>query len=326
MSRYPESAEDWVVRLLDTEASAADLEALETWCRADPQNRREFDLLRRAWRVSGRLEHDAALRPPTVARADRTRGRRRIALGAALAAGLVAAVVVWLMRPADGDATRYRTAKGERRTVALEDGTEIVLNTDTVLDVTAGETRVGLLDGEAFFDVEPRSAQPFSVRAGRVEIAVLGTRFNVLNEDDSQVISVAEGRVSVALRGADREPFLLGAGDTLEIDGPSGDARKVVGSPHLARIEAWRAGKVEFDRATLADAAKELSRYTAQPIVIGDDSMRDLRVSGVFRIDLLGQLDSLVFAIETSLPVDARITPSGLRLESLPVPAIDGAR
>ncbi len=55
----------------------------------------------------------------------------------------------------------------ELRSLTLEDGTQVRLGPESALgvDFTAGERRVRLLKGEAFFDVVPNAARPFRVAA-----------------------------------------------------------------------------------------------------------------------------------------------------------------
>jgi transmembrane sensor len=51
---------------------------------------------------------------------------------------------------------------------------------------------------------------------------------------------------------------------------------------NVDRVTSWREGRLIFDDMSLADAVKEVNRYSRAQIVLGDPRLRSLRVSGVF--------------------------------------------
>jgi len=67
----------------------------------------------------------------------------------------------------------------------------------------------------------------------------------------------------------------LSAGQQIASDGPP--------KPHAVDVNAftrWTTGRVEFDDVSLADAVREMNRYAAHPMVLEDDGVGRLRVSG----------------------------------------------
>lgn len=315
--RYPNTAEGWLTYLLAAGVSEESSVALASWCEERPENRAEFELLSQGWDLAGEISGDLELSFVEV----RNPWPRRLLSAAALVCLLV--VARWLLLDLDqtSKTSRYQTAQGEQRMVALDDGSRIVLNTATTMDFDASEQRASLLEGEAFFDVSPRKISPFSVDAGSAMIRVLGTRFNVLREGEDLLVSVLEGRVRVDTgmgpgeEDASRE---VGAGEVLEIRGGEPRTWTQAESSDLDRVKAWREGKIEFDRTPLRRALRELSRYTPMPLEIGEPGLEELRVSGIFRIDRLDDLDSVRFALENLLPVRLRMTADTLELISHP--------
>lgn len=296
--------------LLGEEASGDDLKQLEAWLEKSPRNRAEFEILQQGWHLTGDLEQDPGIFPKAV----RQPGWRRGLLAAA-AVALTIFTALWVVRSQD-QALQHRTSQGEQRTIALQDGSRVHLNTATTLNVGAGGREVKLLEGEAFFDVRSQPSRHFSVDAGAGQIRVLGTQFNVLRNGDDVLISVLEGRVAVEARGqagTEESSFELSVGQTLEIGGEAGPRLLDDGSD-LARVKAWQEGKVDFDRTPLHEAVRELSRYTPEALRVADPSLEELRVSGVFRIDRLADLDSVRFALENSLPVTLRASGDSLEL------------
>src|SRR5262245_16962284 len=102
---------------------------------------------------------------------------RTVAAGvAAILAFVVAAVWTYLSGP-----ERYQTALGEQRSVILDDGSVVTLNTLSRVEVDFRRERrlIRLVQGEALFKVAPDHARPFDVIAGTTMIRAVGTRFNV---------------------------------------------------------------------------------------------------------------------------------------------------
>jgi ferric-dicitrate binding protein FerR (iron transport regulator) len=117
-----------------------------------------------------------------------------IAIGCALGLRLI-------LQP---DLPVYQTASGEIKEVTLPDGSIVVLNEQSTLRLdrafVRGKRRSVDLEGEAFFDVESDSGNPFTISTSETRIEVLGTEFNLraYPMEDSTVVAVSEGKVRFA--------------------------------------------------------------------------------------------------------------------------------
>ena len=121
--------------------------------------------------------------------------RRRMWLGGAIAACLVAALTSVLVIPRT-DPWAVETAPGVRRTVTLADGSSIVLNGGTRLMLDHRNPRYAALErGEAMFTIRHDAAHPFQVDAGDARLVDIGTAFNVVRADHVLDVSVSEGAV-----------------------------------------------------------------------------------------------------------------------------------
>lgn len=181
----------------------------------------------------------------------------------------------------------FSTDAGERRTLRLEDGSYVDLNSRTRLEasVDAVERRIVLRKGEALFDVRPEAARPFCVTVGNTEIRVLGTRFNVYRKPNDNVeLDVLEGLVQVRgfVQGSGRQEWVrrVKAGQKAEY-GPSG----VIDEPHStdqSRMAGWRSQTIWMSKEGLPMSAlvEELNRYTDKKIVIGDSRLSTLSPGG----------------------------------------------
>lgn len=180
----------------------------------------------------------------------------------------------------------YRTQKGERSSVTLADGSAIVLDTDSTVEVayTNIERGVRLLHGQALFEVAKHKPLPFRVHAGSRIITAVGTRFDVrlFGSPDTPTVRVAllEGAVNVTnANRASLETASMVAGEVLEAP-PSAPMR--VQPDDTETLTSWEGGVRVFNDRPLSGAIEEMNRYTMNPIVLADKPGRDLRISGVF--------------------------------------------
>lgn len=84
--------------------------------------------------------------------------------------------------------------------VNLPDGSQVILNRDAKISYTSDfgkAIREVTLVGEASFDVAHDSNHRFIVHAGEVTTTVLGTAFNVRQDNGSVVVTVTRGKVQV---------------------------------------------------------------------------------------------------------------------------------
>lgn len=265
-----------------------------------------------AWDASARLR--AA--PPALeiaseaARTARGPHRRRLMFGSLAAAGAaVATTVGWRLLD---NVDLYRTGVGERRVVALRDGSSVTLNTASTVEVayTDGERRVRLVRGEALFDVAHDAARPFLVDAGSARFRALGTAFNVRLRPDVVELTVTEGVVGVAAReGEVAVPVaarIAAGGGAVVRSGAV--APTALDDQRLRQRTAWQEGVLEFDGESLAQVVGEFNRYRRQPIVIGDARLESLRIGGRFEVD---EADKFLTALTSSFPIEVIDTADG---------------
>jgi transmembrane sensor len=148
--------------------------------------------------------------------------------------------------------------------------------------VTPRAREVWLDEGEAFFDIAHDARRPFVVHAGSQTVTVLGTKFSLLRDGDQLRVAVLEGRVQVkAPRGnptvLTRDDAALAERDNVLVTRKS--------TQQLKAGLSWMQGKLVFDQATLADAARQFNRYGRKQLVIEDDAAARIGIGGVFDAD-----------------------------------------
>ncbi|MBK4996343.1 FecR family protein [Pseudomonas sp. S37] len=277
------AAQAWVLRLTSGNVQPADVEAARAWCALAPEHQQAFVEARRLWALSGQLQAPVQRRAPA----------RQWAL--ASAAVLVLGVGLALAWHGQWGAD-YRTGVGERRVVALSDGSRISLAAESAVDVelTARARRITLRTGEAVFDVAHDLARPFTVQAGDVQATALGTVYAVSREGAAVDVLVRRGRVAVS-DPADRVELV--AGEAV------GTLTGRLGAKHGLDVEsalAWQQGRLVFEQAPLAQVLKALERYRPGWLLVGDERLRGLKVSGTFQLD---RLDEGLATLEQAFPL-----------------------
>lgn len=301
----------WAARLDGSVLSARDRIALDTWLAANPAHR---ELLSRYCQFSADLEQQlpalvaaSSVELPPLA-APRRPAWLKWTAGAALAAAAAVAVAFTFLAPApQTQVTNIATPAAQRQTLTLVDGTRVELNAHTSLQVaiSAGERRVRLSDGEAFFAVSKDSSRPFIVETPAGAVRVTGTRFNVRAEAASPFeVTVAEGSVQIRpgdTAGRAEAPFTLTAGDRLTA-GPQGVSVQALTDAALDDVLAWRRGQIVFAGTPLREALARFARYHGRGITTSPAAAH-LSLGGRYSLD---DLDGFFSSIEEVL--DLRVT------------------
>jgi len=294
-------AQQWFVLLRDDDASADDRQRFDAWLAADAAHRRAWAEVEALWtRLDAAvpaLRLDAMnLRVLTQPAARPMMSRRGWMKQAAAAALVLGGGSVWYANATDLFAD-HRSAVGARKSIALADGSRIDLDADSALSVAFTETqrRITLDRGRAFFQVAKDATRPFIVTAGSGEIRALGTAFDVKRAADKAVrVAVSEHAVVVTVAGDSQR---LTEGRMMDYDERGLGA---VMPADIASLHAWRQDRLFFQDAPLGDVVADLDRYRAGRIVILDDAVAKLPVTGFFHA---AQAEAALQTIAATLPV-----------------------
>lgn len=269
-----------------------------------------------------------------------TRGKR-IWTGAAIAACLAILILTFQLlssvqnRWKGTEANIISTALGEQRSVTLDDGSVVFVNTQSRIAVTYSDEyrTVEVERGEALFDVEENADRPFRVIAGDTIAEALGTRFNVRYINDEAEVSVIQGTVAVTRDGylfkeLDRSQSDADVADLIEVGalddgriilvaGESAELSATSWVPTLAVtnadvVSAWTTRRLMFDEDRLEDIAAEFNRYNRVRLVIESETLSNERLSGVFSAD---DPESLVDFLTMTNDVRVSRYGSTLRIE-----------
>ncbi len=309
------TAADWYARELGGRLNDDDKAALQSWLQEDPAHQLAYSQCENIWLMTKTLEDSsvvgdeleamARLESPAMPAGSPGFARAYWPIFARAAAVITVGIGIFLSIQQLGE-ERYSTAIGEQRLVRLDDGSQILLNTQTRVrvDYAPEERSIYLDNGEAFFSVAKDATRPFIVNVDGSQLQALGTAFNVdLSKQDIAVV-VTEGVVEVSTRtDADTlqtvAQLQVGQGARYQADHHQVTPKVA----NLEKVTAWQSRKMYFDNELLADAIAEHNRYTGQQIVLADEQLGTQHISGVFNI---GDTESLVFALKQSFNADVR--------------------
>lgn len=274
-----ECASLWLQRRYFWNWSEADQAELDAWLAASLAHRVAYIRLETAWKRTKRL---AALKAP--ANAQRTTAHRSLSIKAAGVAVIVLFVACGALFLSASREQTYATAIGGHRTIALDDGSQIELSTDTVLRVAMkADRRIAWLDkGEAYFQIRHDAAHPFVVMIGDRRVTDLGTKFFIRRDTERLEVALVEGRVRFdAAGGNGQPPAMLKPGDEVVATANTIFVTRQ-SQKKLTSELGWRHGVLMFDNTTLADAAAEFNRYNRLKLLIADPMVARLTIDGTF--------------------------------------------
>lgn len=208
--------------------------------------------------------------------------RRRVLQLTGLAAGLTAFAAFGGPRLLLGMRADYTTGTAETALIDLPDGSTVTLAPESAFAVDFGQERraVRLLAGEAFFEVASDPRLPFQVTGKRLEITVLGTRFNLHIDASDDTVGVEEGSIRVArLDNASTLTEKVQAGQALRL-GRTGQAMRLALPPGEAA--PWRNNRLIARDQSLGEVVDQLRRYYQGRILVTDADLAARSVTGIY--------------------------------------------
>ncbi|NVZ84611.1 FecR domain-containing protein [Pseudomonas yamanorum] len=288
-------AADWMVQLQSGSATDEDRRAIAQWQGRSVQHAQAWQ---RAQAILGDFNTvPAAIAGDTLKRIGRKKplGRRQ-ALGLLLAAGpatwLAYRQLPWQQWTAD-----QHTAIGEQKNLTLPDGTRVLINTGSSLNIAFSDQvrRIELLKGEVLITTAKDAAhRAFIVQTRHGTARALGTRFSVRVGEQASRVAVTEGAVELLPEHA-TQGVIVKAGE----QGAFGADRVAAVEPLDVSALTWENGMLLAQHMRLADLLDELGRYRAG-VLRCHDSVASLTVSGAFS---LRDTDASLHLLQETLPV-----------------------
>lgn len=295
-----EEAADWFLRLQETPHDPATAGQFEAWLASSPEHARAWAKIGQVWQLVGTVPpaHEAAWRhggqspfagrsiadrrPARTIRTGAPNWRRRTvyAIAAAACAVIITMATPSLMLRIEAD---HMTGTAESQVIALPDGSSVTLGAGSAIAAAIDNRsrNVTLLAGEAFFDVAHDADRPFTVKAGEVAVAVLGTTFDMQLSANAATVQLAHGSVEVGYDHAGRTGTArLSPGEMISVDRQTGDmSRSAIAQDDIA---AWRSGHLFVTDSSIGSVVEQLQRYHPAWIKVLDSDLAAERVTGLY--------------------------------------------
>lgn len=276
-----DSATQWYVLLRSGQATTQDWQRYHQWRAADPRHDalcRQLETrlgvfqVPQAQGVSGKVVQQALEAPSS----------RRQVLQIALAGAGVAVGAVLLVKPMGLSefTADVRTGTGERRTVTLDDGSELLLNAQSAADIQFDPQRrlVRLREGELLAKVASDRLRPFLIQTDQARLRAYGNRFLVREREGQGQVVALNGAVEID--GQNGERLQLAAGHEVHYDRTGFGPMQASSSG----ATAWVDGFLQVRDRPLAEVIDALRPYH-QGVLRLDPAVAELRVSGLYRLD-----------------------------------------
>jgi transmembrane sensor len=272
-----QTIDDLIRKYAEGTASPEEVERLMTWYRSAPQGEVP-------WPATATDEKEAVYsRMLQRLQRDTLPGKGRLVkltwlrVAAVLLLFVGAAAGLLLLKPGAPEVLAHTNTTGTVQLLRLPDSSRVWLAAGTHIQYNKNFSRQRqiVLDGEAFFDVAHDPSHPFVVGGGKLEITVLGTRFNVRSYSNAgrTTVSLLSGRVQVSEEG--RELAVLTPAQELVWD--STGQKATLNKADTAAVAAWREGRLQFSGQPLGEVVHTLERWYGRPIVLGTPGIEHCR-------------------------------------------------
>lgn len=200
--------EDIIVKCLAGEAELHELAMVEQWRKADAENEKRYQQLNKLWAHSAniaprpQLAVDAAWEKVNARMEEKPAGKtihlRNYWAVAASVALLIGLAIVFFKTPANKVQMLSLNADKGQQELTLTDGSKVILRKGQFEypgNFNGDKRKVILKKGTAFFDVAPDKTKPFEIVCNQSMVTVLGTEFEITEDDKRTRVLVREGKV-----------------------------------------------------------------------------------------------------------------------------------
>lgn len=329
-----EHIDERIAKVLAGEASREESALLEAWCQASEENRRYYEeagmIFQRveslgsalrvdsagAWnRLNARIE--AGENPPAPARVlplFRRPGLWRMAASVALVT--VLAILLTTLPGRENTSPVQLSSREQIVADTLPDGSRVTLNQHTELAyvLTKDQVREVRLRGEAFFEVEHDTLQPFEIKIGDVLIRDIGTAFHVSALPESQTIEVQVESGEVHFYTASDKGLRLLRGEKARYDKTTGRFSKLLPDPE-ANTLSYKSRVFRFKDTELREVIRQVNTVYDSQITLEDPRTGECRLSVMFNNE---SLDTLLDLIVETLDLEVERSEGKIVLKGRP--------
>lgn len=285
MAEIKTEALAWFVKLQSGHACQEDQQQLAAWLSQSALHRQEYAKLDTIWSdldgldsLKYRMQADKGNGLSTGPRHVTPTRRQFLVGGGCLAASLSAVAIStdishFLFRD-------FVTSVGEVAAYTLPDGSFLELDSYSAasLEYSTKSRKLILHHGRAFVGADADAHRPFIVQTNHDQIVTAQAQFSVHKWDENVTIAVTDETVEIMSAHQSRQVLKKGQAASLNAKGD-------ISRPYqMSQDEAlsWRSGKLIFEDKPLRQVIADLDRYRQGKIIVTDNALLNLHVSGVF--------------------------------------------
>ncbi|WP_165957304.1 FecR domain-containing protein [Pseudomonas sp. H9] len=289
-----EQAAHWYSRLNDEDVTSAEREAWQRWLHAAPLHAWAWERAEQLMQQWRQLPGPMASHTLAQARQARTHNRRSVLKGLTLLIGAGSLSVGGYQQVVNGPwFADFRSAIGERLPVSLADGSQLLLNTDSAVDVRYDGMHCAITLRQGEIMVSPAPGVQLSVQTRHGLISTAASRFTVRDAGETTRVMTLERQVRISpAQGAAEE---VGQGMSCLFD--ERGVRVTRALDYAA--SAWTRGLLIANDQPLGEFLEQLGRYNRGWLRC-DPAVAALRISGTFELD---NFEQILRALASSLPV-----------------------
>lgn len=250
-----------------------------------------------------------------VIRKKRTRWRTWSRVAAVLCLGMGLTYLVYNQYFKGEESVSLAESSGDSiKNLTLIDGSKITLNKNSTLNYPQKfeeNIRKVTLEGEAFFEIEHIDNQPFIIQAGKTEIRVLGTKFNVsTHKKDTVTVTVEKGKVAFYPSTQKRKKVILTKGEKGVFSAKSVEVIET--KNQSLNTNAWRTKLLRFEDAPMNQVAQQLNDFYDLEITVSE-SLKNCRLTAKFSEKSVDEvLETIGFMFEVKVEkLDKKIILTG---------------
>ncbi len=209
------------------------------------------------------------------------------------------------------------TARGERASVTLPDGTVVALNAESRLSYYPKEfhhtERRIRFNGEGYFQVEKDEDLPFLIDAMGMQVKVLGTTFNLHARSGEQTAELVLEEGSVRMESSkSHKHVVLQPAQRAVLDQVTGRIH-VYAEDDFERVTAWRQGDMVFRNIPFPDVVRAIEENYHMQVRFVETTCPTDRFTGTLP---LANLNEVLDVIEVTYHVRSEISESEVRIYS----------
>lgn len=282
--------QDLIQKYLKGETTTHENQEILQWIESNVENRKQFMQFRRLYDATIWHDTDTSISKADNITTKTTRFtplvKRWMQVAAIITVAVIGTIFIQqnLFRSSEKIYTQIiEVPLGQRVNLTLSDGTKVSLNSNSKLHFPTsfkGNKRMVVLDGEGFFEVTHNADKPFHVLTNQCDIEVLGTTFNVLAYNNSDIFetSLLEGSVNIKnLRTS--QSTLLKPNERASLE----TGRFVTTIFDTEDDFLWRNGIYVFKNELLTDVFKKLEQYYQINIIVKNRTISSSKCTGKFR-------------------------------------------